>query len=73
MGGTTAYGKSISKTHVKEDKKLLKDRIKLEKKQVKIDHKHAKDHLGSASRSQSKISTLQKQMKNKGKSTGIKS
>jgi hypothetical protein len=66
----TTNGRKMMKNHLKEDKKILKARVKLEKKDLKNNQAHARDHAVAAVQNRSAISKYTSQIKNKGKSSG---
>lgn len=66
----TTNGRSMMKNHLKADKKILKERIKLEKKDLKNNQAHARDHVTGAKGNRSAIQKYSTQLKKKGGSSG---
>lgn len=66
----TTNGRKMMKDHLKHDKQILKERIKLEKKDLKNNQAHARDHASGAKGNRSSIAKYQSELKSKGKSSG---
>ena len=66
----TTNGRKMMKNHLKADKQILKERIKLEKKDLKNNQAHAKDHAVGAKSNRQSIQKYSKELKSKNKATG---
>lgn len=66
----TTNGRKMMKDHLKRDKQILKERIKLEKKDLKNNQAHARDHATGAKSNRASIVKYSKELKSKGGSSG---